>query len=82
MRLTNHNLNRNTEAAVAIRKALKEEKNLSGSAESRRASEAATEIRSATTCQQVASESSAPPAQLPPCDLNYAFKDIARRFLK
>ncbi len=87
MRLTNHDLNRNTSAAVAIRKALKEKENLlpvdvqpepsesfaSGIKESGEARESASQI-SGIAGNSLGGQ------QLPPCNLDYAFKDIQRRF--
>lgn len=74
MRLTNHNLNRKTAAGVAIRKALKEEKDFPADGK---------KDQGENTLNGESGAVIVPPCLgSTPCDLNYAFKDIARRFLK
>ncbi len=99
MRLTNHDLNRNTSAAVAIRKALKDQTISSGSTSAEMPGDngrMAATVEEGTApkphsgkCAGSTSPSNSEArrdvtagetAQLPPCNLDYAFKDIQRRF--
>lgn len=80
MRLPNHELRRNTEAAVKIRKALKTD--LSGSDTLKPRCGVGLEDVKARPSGTAETPSLSSPAAQPPCDINHVFADIQRRFLK